>query len=117
MFIRLSSTPQSSYFIFGQQPEGRIQQTHPKKGLSFDSEKTLEWRSLVAKLFFRKPRRRTALCFAAVYRSATNTRLKTKISVKARLISPRLSGEALRRVGQQAMRRQIPRGALHPALF
>ena len=57
----------SSHFVFGQQPERRIQQADPQERLSFDPEKTLGRLSLVAKLFCRKLRRNSHLCSAAVY--------------------------------------------------
>ena len=67
-----------------------------KKGYPCDSEKTLGRLSMVAKLFCRKLRRSVHLYTAPVYCITKDAGLKTKIPVKARLISSRLPGEVLR---------------------
>ena len=72
----------------GQQSERRIRQADSQERLSPDSEKTLGWPALVARLFCRELWRSAYLCSAAVYRSSTNAQLKAKIPVMVRLISP-----------------------------
>ena len=76
------------HFVFGQQSERRIRQADSQERLSPDSEKTLGWPALVARLFCRELWRSAYLCSAAVYRSSTNAQLKAKIPVMVRLISP-----------------------------
>ena len=65
--------PQSGHFHADEQSERRLLPPDPKEKLYANLPKTMEWTSLVPKLFCRKLWRRSSACYPTVYRESENT--------------------------------------------